>query len=113
MYVGLASAGLHFIKRKGIVNFLDFLFKRSASSPSETAKERLKLVLLQDRSTLPASLLETLREELLRTISKHVKVDKDEIEVSVSRVENYNTLVVNVPFKSAKKQQRKYATVGD
>jgi cell division topological specificity factor len=78
-------------------------------SPRETAKERLKLVLMQDRSSLPANLLDVLKGELINAISKHVKVNKEEIEVSISRVNNYNTLVVNVPFSASKKQIRKYA----
>ncbi|MBI1748354.1 MAG: cell division topological specificity factor MinE [Acidobacteria bacterium] len=93
------------------MNLLDFIFRRNGSSSSETAKNRLKLVLIQDRSSLPASLLDTLRDELLRVISKHVKVDKGDIEVSISRAQNYNTLVVNVPFRAPKRQLRKLATV--
>ncbi len=90
------------------MNILQILFRRGANS-REAAKERLKLVLMQDRSTLPSDLLDLLKVELLRVVSKHVKVEKEGFEVSISRLKNQNRLMVNVPFRTSKRRLRKFA----
>ncbi len=97
---------------KNAVNILQILFKRGANS-REAAKERLKFVLMQDRSTLPSDLLDLLKMELLKVVSKHVRVEKEGFEVSISRLKNQNRLMVNVPFRTSKRRFRKLAVGAD
>lgn len=93
------------------MKLFEFLFKRGTSR--ETARERLKLVLMQDRSSLPADLLERLKMEIIKAVSKHVKVDEHEFQVSISRMNDHTRLIVNAPFRASKRQLRKYAVVAD
>ena len=48
---------------------------RSNRQSATEAKERLKLVLIHDRTDLSQEELDTLKNELLAVISKHVEID--------------------------------------
>ena len=60
-----------------------FLRRRSAQS----AKERLQLVLVHDRTDLTAAELEALKDDLLRVISQHIEIDPDAVQIAIERVE--------------------------
>lgn len=84
------------------MGILDFIFRHRKSG--RVARDRLKLVLMQDRSSLPPALLEALQAELVRVISKHVRVKRDDLMVTVEREGKHNLLVINVPFSAPKRQ---------
>ncbi len=50
-----------------------FLFRRKKSANS--AKERLQLVLIHDRTDLTPAQLELLKDDLIATISRHIEID--------------------------------------
>ena len=52
-----------------------------------TAKERLQLVLIHDRTDLPPGVMDKLRDELIEVISRHWSVDVVSIEVVVVSIE--------------------------
>jgi len=54
--------------------FIDRLLGRQTKSAYQ-AKERLKLVLVHDRTDLSPGLLETLKDDLIQTISRHIDID--------------------------------------
>ena len=83
------------------MNFIDRLFGRSSNS-GQTAKERLQLVLLQDRVKLPPDTLEKMRDELINVISKYVDIDKDGIDISFTKASQQNCLVANIPIVRTK-----------
>jgi len=69
--------------------------KRSA----ETAKERLRLVLIHDRSTLPPGAMETLRDELIEVISRHVEVDRSAVRLEITQDGRSQRLLADIPLK--------------
>lgn len=74
------------------------LFNRPRKS-KDIAKERLQLVLVQDRFRLSPELLETLKNELIEVITRHVDVDRSGIEVQVVHGDTGDTLTANIPLK--------------
>ncbi len=72
------------------------LFGRSPDS-AHIAKERLQLVLAQDRTHIPQETLELLKDELISVISKYVEIDSSHVVVSVSRASEGNRLVADIP----------------
>lgn len=84
------------------MSFLSKIFgdkKREGVSSSEVAKERLRVVLIHDRTDVSPELLETLRQEILDVISKHVIIDEAEgIEVAVSQTRGRSRLQANIPL---------------
>jgi len=70
--------------------------KRSAKS----AKERLQLVLIHDRTDLSGPALESLRDELLAVISRHVEIDPDAVRINVERDGREQRLVADIPLRN-------------
>ena len=61
--------------------------KDDASSKS-TAKERLHLVLMQDRANVSADFLELMKQEIIEVIKKYIEVDESAIDVRLTNKEN-------------------------
>ncbi len=66
---------------------------------AQTAKERLRLVLIHDRSTLPPGAMETLRDELIEVISRHVEVDRNSVRLEITQDGRSQRLIADIPLK--------------
>ena len=69
---------------EGITTFFRRVLKPGQAleeSSKDTAKERLHLVLMQDRARVSADFLELMKQELIEVIKKYVVVDEEEIDV--------------------------------
>lgn len=73
-----------------------FTRKRSATS----AKERLQLVLIHDRTDLTAAELEALKDDLLKAISRYIEIDRDAVQIGLERDGRSQRLVADIPLKS-------------
>jgi cell division topological specificity factor len=81
------------------MNILDRLFgRRRASSPKEIARERLKVVLEYDRAKISAGLLQTLKGDIIETISRHIEIDRDGVEVKLTQRDGRSRLVADIPI---------------
>ncbi len=70
---------------------------RSKPSSASIAKERLRIIVAQERSTRGApDFLPLLRRELLQVIHKYVNVDPEAIQVSLEREEGHEVLELSV-----------------
>ena len=79
------------------------LFRRTPPS-AHVAKERLRIIVAQERSARGGpDYLPLLRRELLEVIRKYVNVDPDAIQVNVEREEGQEVLELSValPERSA------------
>ncbi|HLI71747.1 MAG TPA: cell division topological specificity factor MinE, partial [Ktedonobacteraceae bacterium] len=76
-----------------------FMSGRKKLTPGQVAKERLKVVLVQDRVKLNPELLELIRADLLAAISRRLEVDEQNVEISLAREERWDKLHANVPIK--------------
>ena len=65
----------------------------------DTAKQRLKLVLIQDRLELAPEKLEDMKKEIWEVVSKYMVVDDDFMEFEVRRLEDLTVLVSNIEVK--------------
>ena len=75
------------------------LFGRRQASKA-IAKERLRLVLIHDRSGIPPELLNVIKNEIITVISKHVKVEREGIKMDLSHSEGQTKLVADIPIAS-------------
>ncbi len=78
-------------------SFVDLFSRRNRSAA--TAKERLRLVLIHDRSTLPPGVMETLRDELIEVISRHVDVDRSAVRLEITQDGRAQRLLADIPLK--------------
>lgn len=74
-----------------------FTRKRSALS----AKERLQLVLIHDRTDLTSTELEALKDDLLKAISRYIEIDPEAVQISLERDGRSQRLVADIPLKNA------------
>ena len=65
----------------------------------DTAKQRLKLVLIQDRHELAPEKLEDMKKEIWEVVSKYMVVDDDFMEFEVRRLDDLTVLVSNIEVK--------------
>jgi cell division topological specificity factor len=84
------------------MRILDRLFGQRKPSSRDIAKERLQLVLAYDRIKVSPELLETLKNELITVISKHVEIDRDGVEVTFSQGKRRNRLIADIPLLGAR-----------
>ena len=65
----------------------------------DTARQRLKLVLIQDRLDLAPEKLGEMKKEIWDVVSKYMVVDDDFMEFEVRRVDELTFLVSNIEVK--------------
>ncbi len=73
---------------------------------ANVAKERLQLVLAHDRANIPPDTLETLKDEIINVISKHIEIDRANVEVSISHGPHGNRLVADIPVQSSRRARK-------
>lgn len=78
------------------------VFGRDTSS-ADIAKERLRLVLVHDRTNVSPQFLETLKEELIAVISRYMEIEEESMDVTLQSGENQVALVANIPVKRMKR----------
>jgi cell division topological specificity factor len=78
------------------------VFGRDNSS-ANIAKERLRLVLVHDRTNVSPQFLEALKEELFAVISRYMEIDEEKMDVNLQSAENQVVLVANIPVRRMKR----------
>lgn len=74
----------------------------------DTAKERLHLVLMQDRANVSADFLDMMRQEIIEVIKKYIDVDENDIDVRLTNKMNEDgttgapALYANIPIAGIK-----------
>lgn len=85
-----------------------FGFFSKAEKEDESAKEvavnRLRVVLMQDRTNLTPELLEKMRGELIELLSKYVEMDKEALELNFEQEGDQMALMLSIPVLRAKEE---------
>jgi cell division topological specificity factor len=68
------------------------------------AKERLKLVLIHDRTELTPTELDNMKNELLEVISRHVDIDKEAVRITMNQEGREQRLTADIPLKASKRR---------
>jgi cell division topological specificity factor len=71
--------------------------KREPSS-AEIAKERLKLVLVTDRSDLSPEKLEEMQHEIIDVIRRYIPIDDADVQIKLEQRDRKNYLVADIPL---------------
>lgn len=98
-------------------NFTTFIKKKGKKEPSDksknAAKERLHLVLMQDRANVSADFLEMMKMEIVDVIKKYIDVDETDMDVKLeNRVNDDGTsgapaLYANIPIVGINEDKKK------
>jgi cell division topological specificity factor len=87
------------------MGFFDRLFGRKSSA--DNAKERLQLVLIHDRTDLTPAELDSLKDDLIATISRHVEIDVQSMQIGVEHDGRSQRLVADIPLKPARRRAKR------
>jgi len=68
-------------------------------SSAQSAKDRLKLVLIHDRTNLSNQTLKELKDDLLKTISKYIDIDPRSVNISMNQDGREQRLIADIPIK--------------
>ncbi|MDY0234680.1 MAG: cell division topological specificity factor MinE [Gudongella sp.] len=93
---------------------MDFfkLFTKKQEKSKNVAKERLKLVLVHDRSDLSPRFLEMIKSDIVKVISKYAEIDESEIEIKMTKMKRegqnspVSALVANIPIVNVKSKNK-------
>jgi len=89
-----------------ISSFLEFFqrfFRKETSR--EVARDRLRLVLIQDRASVTPDLIEAIRGELITVISRYMVIDVEGIEMGLERKDGAVALAANIPVIRIKRPE--------
>jgi len=84
-----------------------FKFFSKDNSSKDIAKERLKLVLVHDRSNCSPELLEQIKNEIIQVLAKYVDVDESGLDIKISKAKEFDgkpALMANIPIKDMKRK---------
>jgi len=79
-----------------------FRVGRKNPTPSELAKERLKVLLVHDRLKLNPAQLEVIRQEILEVVSRRLAIDEEQVQVSLMNADGEEMLYANMPIRREK-----------
>lgn len=101
---------------ESIANFFKKLMKSEAKETThskDTAKERLHLVLMQDRANVSADFLELMKQEIIEVIKKYIEVEESAIDVRLTNeiaedgTKGAPSLYANIPIVNIKNNIKK------
>lgn len=83
-------------------NIFKFFQKKSSST---IARDRLKILLISDRMNCSPEMMERIKEDIAEVISRYMKIDKESMEIQITKsgVKNMKTsklptLYANIPI---------------
>lgn len=104
---------------ESIMNFLKKMTKKEEQTlkSKDAAKERLHLVLMQDRANVSADFLDLMKQEIIEVIKKYIDIDESAMDVRLTNKENNDgtngapALYANIPIVNIKDEVRQTAQV--
>ncbi len=82
------------------------VFKKKSSAG--VAKDRLKLLLVSDRSDCSPETMENLKNDIIKVIAKYMEIDTKNLDIQITQTESDNgkgyvpALVASIPIKEMK-----------
>ncbi len=104
---------------ESIMNFFKKMTKKEEQTlkSKDAAKERLHLVLMQDRANVSADFLDLMKQEIIEVIKKYIDIDESAMDVRLTNKENGDgvngapALYANIPIINIKDEVRQTAQV--
>jgi cell division topological specificity factor len=78
-------------------NFLSRIFSKEPSSAHQ-AKERLQLVLINDRTDLTPAAMASLKDDLLEVLSQYIEIDANSITIDITQDGRQQRLIADIPI---------------
>jgi len=76
---------------------MDYLLGQKQQKSASIAKDRLQILIAQERSDRRApDYLPKMREEILAVIGKYVEIDQDKLQISIDEANGFEVLELNL-----------------
>jgi len=88
------------------------LLTRKKETSKDVAKERLKLVLIHDRSNVSPQFLEMVKSEIIKFIQNYMDIDEQTLDIQLTKTSSDDgervvpALIANIPIKGMKNAGR-------
>ena len=79
--------------------------EETGDASKSVATNRLKLVLMQDRTNLTPRILEQMRSELIELLSRYVELDKELLDLNFEQEGDQVALMLSIPVIRAKDEE--------
>ena len=84
---------------------MDFFRKKNSG---DVAKDRLKLLLISDRANCSPEIMELIKNDIIKVISKYMEIDCEGLDIQITQTESEGengrvpALCANIPIKDMK-----------
>ena len=87
-----------------VVSFFHQTDEKSQSNAKDVACNRLKLVLMQDRTNLTPAIMDRMRKELIELLSKYMELDRELLDLNFEHEDEQMALMLSIPVIRAKNE---------
>lgn len=88
-----------------VLGFFRQTEQEETEASKDTACNRLRVVLMQDRTNLTPELMERMRKEMVELLSKYVEMDKEALELNLEQDGDQVALMLSIPVIRAKDEE--------
>ena len=84
----------------------DSFFKKKNSA--DEARDRLKLLLVSDRSNCSPETMELIKNDIIKVISKYMEIDPQGLDIQITQNDEEHSgpaLFANIPIREMKKKK--------
>lgn len=84
------------------MGLMDFFKKKNSG---EVAKDRIKLLLISDRANCSPDIMENIKADIIKVISKYMEIDTEGLDIQITQTESDSTngtvpaLCANIPIR--------------
>jgi cell division topological specificity factor len=78
---------------------MNFFERLTGKTSAKSAKERLQLVLIHDRTDLTPAALDAMKDDLIAVISKYVDIDPDSVHIDINHEGRTQRLLADIPLR--------------
>ena len=88
------------------MGLFDCFFKKKNSA--DEARDRLKLLLVSDRSNCSPETMELIKNDIIKVISKYMEIDPQGLDIQITQNDEEHSgpaLFANIPIREMKKKK--------
>lgn len=89
-----------------MADWLEWLVSKKTPKSADTARDRLKLVLINDRTDLTPAEMDSMKNELLAVISRYIDIDPSAVRIDMTQEGREQRLLAEIPIRSASRKNR-------
>jgi cell division topological specificity factor len=82
-----------------MASLFDRLMGRREPTSAQIAKERLKLVLVTDRSNLSPERLAEMQAEIIQVIKRYIHINEMEVQIKIEQRDRKHYMVADIPLQ--------------